>query len=133
MNDVYVDASNHQTFNQDSKECAILKIKLLFPADLLLEHIPVKEKVKNIKVNRLKKGYVIGKLTSLELCEIVKMGGKLFEFYEGVIYRKKFEISPFRKVIEKLFALRQNYKDERNDLMQNLVIMILNSLNGAQI
>ena len=42
-------------------------------------------------------------------------------------------MSPFRKVIEKLFALRQKYKDEHNDLMQGLVKLIMNSLYGVQI
>ena len=34
---------------------------------------------------------------------------------------ENFKISPFRKVKEKLFVLRQKYKDEKNDLMQGLV------------
>ena len=50
-----------------------------------------------------------------------------------MIYRKNFKISPFRKVIEKLFALRQKYKDEKNDLMQKLIKLIMNSLYGVQI
>ena len=41
-------------------------------------------------------------------------------------------MSPFRKVIEKLFALGQKYKDERNDLMQGLVKLNMNSLYGVQ-
>ena len=47
-------------------------------------------------------------------------------------FRENFKISPFRKVIEKLFALRQKYKDEHNNLMQELVKLIMNSLYGAQ-
>ena len=42
-------------------------------------------------------------------------------------------MSPFRKVREKLFALRQKYKDEKNDLMQGLAKLIMNSLYGVQI
>ena len=57
----------------------------------------------------------------------------MIEIYEGVIYRKNFRSSPFRKVIEKLFALRKKNKDEHNDLMQGLVKLILNSLYGVQI
>ena len=41
------------------------------------------------------------------------MGGKVIETYEGVIHREICKISTFRKVIEKLFALRQNYKAEK--------------------
>ena len=57
----------------------------------------------------------------------------MIENYQGVIYRENFEISPFRKVIEKLFALRKKYKNEHNDLMQSLVKLIKNSLYGVQI
>ena len=57
----------------------------------------------------------------------------MIHLYEGVIYRGNFEISAFEKVIEKLFALRQKYKDESNDLMQNLVKLIMNSFYGVQI
>ena len=53
------------------------------------------------------------------------MNGKVIEIYEGVIYRENFKISPFRKVIEKLFALRQKHKKEGNDLMQGLVQKIM--------
>ena len=81
----------------------------------------------------MRNGYIIDTLTSVDIQEIVKIGGKFVEFYEGVIYRENFKISPFRKVIEMLFALRQNYKDEHNDLMQSLVKLIMNSLYGVQI
>ena len=57
----------------------------------------------------------------------------MIQIYEGVIYRENFKISPFRKVIEKLSALRQKYKDEHNELMQGLVTLIVNSLYGVQI
>ena len=61
----------------------------------------------------MRNGYIIDTLTSVDLCEIVKMGGKVIEIYEGVIYRENFNISSFRKVIEKLFLLRQKHKDEK--------------------
>ena len=77
--------------------------------------------------------YIIDTLTSVDIQEIVKIGGKVFEFYEGVIYQENFKISPFRKVNEKLFPLGQKYKDEHNDLMQNLDKLTMNSLFGVQI
>ena len=46
---------------------------------------------------------------------------------------RKFKISPFKKVIDKLFESRQKYKDENNDVMQLLVNLIMNSLYGQQI
>ena len=57
----------------------------------------------------------------------------MIEIYEGVIYQENFKVSPFRKVIEKLFALRQKYKDEKNDLTRVLIKLIMNSLYGVQI
>ena len=45
MNDVYVEASNNQTFNQDGNESAILRRKHYNPLHLIFQHLPVKEKV----------------------------------------------------------------------------------------
>ena len=133
MNDIYVEAFNNQTFNEDGDESAILTNKYYNPPDLILQHLPVEEKVKKIEVNRMRNGYIIDTLTSVDIQEIIKIGGKLVQIYQGVIYRENFKISPFRKVIEKLFALRQKYKDEKNDLMQKLVNLIMNSSYGVQI
>ena len=133
MNDVYVEAFSNQTFNEDGDESAILTIKYHNPPDLIFQHLPIKEKVKKIEVNRMRNGYIIDTLTSVDIQEIVKIGGKVVEIYECVIYRENFKVSPFRKVIEKLFALRQKYKDEKNDLMQGLVKLIMNSSYGVQI
>ena len=81
----------------------------------------------------MRSGYIIDTLTSVDIQEIVKIGGKVIEIDEGVLYRENFKISPFRKVIEKLFALRRKYKDEYNDLVQGLVKLIKNCLYGVQI
>ena len=133
MNTTFVDPLNNQTFNEDGDETAILTIKYYNPPDLLFQNLPVKEKVKKIEVNRMRNGYIIDTLTSVDIQKIVKIVGKVVEFYEGVIYRENFKVIPFRKVVEKLFALRQKYKDEINDLMQGLVKLIMNSLYGVQI
>ena len=53
--------------------------------------------------------------------------------YKRVIYREQFEISPIEKVLAKLFALRQKYKEEGNDCMQTLAKLIMNSLFRVQI
>ena len=133
MNDVYVEAFNNQTFNQDGSESAIIRIKYYKTPDLIFQQLPVKDKVENIQVNRMENGYIIDTLTSVDIQEIVKIGGKMIEVYEGVIYRENFKISPFRKVIETLFASRQKHKDEGNDLMQDLVKLIMNILYGVQV
>ena len=69
----------------------------------------------------------------MDIQEVVEMGGKVIEIYEGVVYRETFKVSPHRKVIEKLIAFRQKDKDERIGLMQNLVKLIMNRLYGVQI
>ena len=56
----------------------------------------------------------------------------MIEIYEGVIYRGNFKTSPFNKVIEKLFAVGQKYKDDGNVLMQGLVKLIMKNLFGVQ-
>ena len=80
----------------------------------------------------MRKGYSMDTLTSVDIQEVVKTRGKVIEFYEGVIYQENFKISPFRIVIEKLFASRQKYIDKGIGLSQGLVNLIMNSLYGAQ-
>ena len=132
MKDVSVETFNNQTLNQDGDESVILTIKYYNPPDLIFRHLPVKEKVKKIEVNRMRNGSIIDTLTSIDIQAVVKIGAKMIEKCEGVIHRGNFKISPLRKVIENLFALRQKYKDAKNDLMQGLVKLIMNSLYGVQ-
>ena len=127
MNNELVEKFNIQTFTQGS---AILKIKYYNPENLIVQHIPIKEKEKKNEINRMRNGYIIDYLTSVDIQEIVKISGKVIQIYEGVIFRGNFEINPFRKVIDKVFALRQKYKDENNDVMQLLVKLLMNSLYG---
>ena len=130
MNDELVNKFNSGNFSQGS---AILKIKYFNSKNLIVQHLPVKEKEKKIEINRMRSGYIIDTLTSVDIQEIVKIGGEVIKIYEGVIYRENFKVSPFRKVIDILFTLRQKYKDEGNDVMQLLVKLLMNSLYGENI
>ena len=56
MNNELVENFNNQTFTQGS---AILKIKYYNPRDLIVQHLPVKEKEKKIEINRMRNGYNI--------------------------------------------------------------------------
>ena len=78
----------------------------------------------------MRNGYITQVLTSVDIQEIVKIGGKVIENYEGVIYRENFEKNPFEEVNTKLFPLRWKYKEENNDVMQLLVKLIMNALYG---
>ena len=130
MNDDIVEKINNGKFNRGS---AILKINYYNPKNPIVQHFPVKEKEKKIEINRMRNGYIIDTLTSVDIKELVKFNCRIIETYEGVIYREKFKIISFRKVIDKLFALRQKYKDEGNDVMQLLIKLSMNSLYGENI
>ena len=53
----------------------------------------------------MRNGYIIQVLTSVDVQEIVKIGRKVIQIYEGVIYRENFKVSPFEKIIDEIFAL----------------------------
>ena len=127
MNYELIEKFNNQTFTQRS---AILKIKYYNPKNLIVQHLPVKEEEKKTEITRMRNGYITQVLASVDIQEIVKIGGKVIEIYEGVIYRENYKVSPFKKVINKLFELRQKYKEENNDVMQLLVKLFMNSLYG---
>ena len=126
MNNELVEKFNNQTFARGS---AILKIKYYNPKNLIAQHLPVKEREKEIEFNRMRNGYITQVLTSVDIQEIVTIGVRVIGIHEGVIY-KNFKANPFEKVITKLFALRQKYKEENKDVMQLLVILSMNALYG---
>ena len=47
----------------------------------------------------MRNGYIKNTLTSVDIPQIIKSGGKVTQVYEGVINRENFKISPFRTVI----------------------------------
>ena len=86
-----------------------------------------------MEIDCMRNRYIIDTLTSDDIQEITKVKGKVIEIYEGVVHRQHFNLSLFRGIIDKLFALGQKYKDKNIDVMQILVILILNSLYGEQL
>ena len=91
MNNDLVEKFNNGKINQGS---AILKIKYYNPKNLIVQHLPIKEKVNKFETNCMQNGYITQIMTSVDKQEIVKIGGKVIQFYEGVIYREKYEVSP---------------------------------------
>ena len=53
MNKFLVHKFNNGNFNQGS---AILKIKPCNPKNLIVQHLPVKDRVKKIEINRMRNG-----------------------------------------------------------------------------
>ena len=43
----------------------------------------------------MRNGSIIDTLMSADIQEIAKIGGKVIEIYEGVIYCENFKVSPF--------------------------------------
>ena len=80
MNDVYVEAFNNQTFNQDGDESAILGVKYYNPPNLIFQHLPIKGKVKKIEVNRMRNCYIIDTPTSVDIQETVKWAEKWLKY-----------------------------------------------------
>ena len=73
----------------------------------MVQHLPVKEREKKFENNHMRNRYIMEHLTSVDIQEIVNIGRNIIEIYEGVICREIFIVSPFRKVLDKFFALTQ--------------------------
>ena len=86
MNDELVKKFNNQTFSQAS---AILKIRYYNPENLIVQHLPVREKEKKIEINRMRNGYISQVLTSVDIQENVKIAGKVIEIYERCYISRK--------------------------------------------
>ena len=67
MNDEFVEKFITQTFTQSS---AILKVLFYNPSELLFQQVPVRE------IKRMRNGYVIDTITSVDKQENDKLGGK---------------------------------------------------------
>ena len=88
MKDVFVNIFNNKTFNEDGDDSALLKIIYYNPPSLIFQHLPINEKVKIIEVNRLRIGYIIDTLTSIDLREVVKIGGKVIQIMKVLFIEK---------------------------------------------
>ena len=106
MKNDLVENFNIQTFTQGS---ATLKIKYHNPPNLVVQHLPVQEKLKKSEINRMRNGYIVDDVTSVDIFEINEIGGKTFEIYKGFICRENLRVSLFEKVNDNLFGLRQKY------------------------
>ena len=94
-NDVYIDVFSNQSFNPDENESAILKNIFYNKPSLIFHYITFKEKFGNVEVNRMRIGYNVDVLTSVDFQGIVKIGDKVTKTFEGLIYRENVKVSPF--------------------------------------
>ena len=56
MNDVFVGVFIIQSFHQDGNQSAIVKLNFYEKPDLVFQLLPIRERVENIEINRMKKG-----------------------------------------------------------------------------
>ena len=125
MNDAICYLFNSGKWNQ-LKRSAFLTIKYHNPENLIFQHLPVKEKIKNPyknnrleEINRMRNGIIIDTLTSVDIVEIVKCGGVILHIYEG-FFCHNLEFNPYTEFVTDMFQKRDLFKSQGKDLLQNL-------------
>ena len=105
---------------------AFLIIKYHNPENLILQHLPIKEKVNNPymnnrleEINRMRNGIIKDTLTSIDIVEIVKYGGIILEVYEG-FFCHNLEYNPYTEFVTDMFKKRDMAKSQGKDVLQDL-------------
>ena len=109
MNDEIVEKFKTLSFTQGS---AILNVFFYNPSDLKFQHLAVREKIKNTELDRMKSGYIVDTLPSVDKPEGIKLGSKVKKNYEGVICKENFTTVSFKKVIKLIFNLGQKNEEK---------------------
>ena len=72
---------------------AFLTVKNHKPENLDFQHLPLKEKIKNPnknnrfqEINRMRNGFIIHSLTSVDFVELFRYGGIILEVFEGFLF-----------------------------------------------
>ena len=101
------------------------KIKYYNPENLVPQHMAVKEDAFNETknncecVNRFRNGDITQHLTSVDIEEVVRIGGVIKEFYEGFIC-DNLDYNPFREYILDMTAKRNEYKKQGENILQDM-------------
>ena len=94
--DIFVNDLNDQILKQEGNDSAVLKSKCYNPSKPIFQLLPIKEKVENIKANRMRNGCIFHTLILVDLPEIID-GWKVHQILRDCHFcRRSFEISPFR-------------------------------------
>ena len=109
------------------------------PENLVFQHLPVKEKVKNPyknnrfeETNRMRSQITIDTLTSVDIVEIVICGGFILEVFEG-FFCHNLEYNPYTEFVTDLFEKRDLFESQGQDLVQNSAKKIGLSVYGGNI
>ena len=130
-----------ELFNTDEWEkinkSGFFDIKYYNPENIIFQHKSVKEQVFNpIKnrseeVNRFRNGYIRQHLTSVDIEEIVRVGGIKIEFFEGFIC-DNIDYNPFEKIVLEMTAKTKTnkYKKEKRNTLQTQAEKVSNAVYG---
>ena len=118
---------------------AFLTVKFHNPDNLIFQHLPVKEKIKNPYKNfRLKEiigirnGIILDTLTSVDIVEMVKCGGNILEVFEE-FFCHNLEYNPYIDFVTDMLEKRDFFKSQGKHLLQNLAKKIGLSVYGGNI
>ncbi|ESO99914.1 hypothetical protein LOTGIDRAFT_158072 [Lottia gigantea] len=135
----FVKLFNKQKFRPRT---AILTVWFDYPKNMFFQPIPAKDKItftnkegKKETGNkiRFRKGFCHDVLTSVDIQEIVKAGGRIIRILDGIVYEENFKTPPYRDYILILRDLRNKYKREGNIVGSNCMKLLGNSLYGKSI
>ncbi|ESP03444.1 hypothetical protein LOTGIDRAFT_171384 [Lottia gigantea] len=138
-NKEFVKLFNEQKFRPRT---AILKVWFEYPTIMFFQTIPAKDKISftsrigkketGTKI-RFRNGLCYDVLTSVDIQEIVKAGGRIIKILDGIVYEENFKTPPKRDYILILRDLRNKYKREGNIIGSNCMKLLGNSLYGKSI
>ena len=80
----------------------------------------------------MRTSYIIDAWTSVHIKDIIRIGGKINETYEGVICRENFKANAFKGYTGKLYDLKKK-KNQGDKVMELLVKFRMKSLFGELI
>ena len=109
------------------------KVKYYNPEYLILQHSAVNEEVFNEsknkieRVNRFRNGHITQHLTSVDIEQIVRIGGIILEFIEGFIC-DNLDYNPFTEYVHDLIDKRNEYKNQGKNILQ---LMFKDTVNGG--
>ncbi|ESP01329.1 hypothetical protein LOTGIDRAFT_157508 [Lottia gigantea] len=138
-NKEFVKLFNEQKFRPRT---AILKVWFEYPTNMFFQPIPAKDKISftnrigkketGTKI-RFRNGFCHDVLTSVDIQEKVKAGGRIIKILDGIVYEENFKFPPYRDYILILRDLRNKYKREGNIVGSNCMKLLGNSLYGKSI
>ena len=114
-------------------ESGFFKVKYHNPEYLILQHLPVNGEVFNESknkfehVNRFRNGHITQHLTSVDIEQIVRIGGVILEFIEGFIC-DNLDYNPFTEYVHDLIEKRDEYKKQGKNVLQ---LMCKDTVNGG--